>query len=153
MKHKIRKALLKDSPSIQQLIQAYAADGKMLARSLQYIHEHIRDFQIAENETGIIIGTCAFTVSQRELAEVKSLAISKTYQQKGLATELLNTGIDEIKQLGITKLFCLTYVPEFFKKNGFHQIKKEELPHKIWTECINCPSFPDCDEIALIKNL
>ncbi|OGI07434.1 MAG: GNAT family N-acetyltransferase [Candidatus Margulisbacteria bacterium GWF2_35_9] len=149
----IRKAILDDSQSIQKLIQSYASKGKMLARSLHHIFEHIRDFYVAATETGEIVGTCAFKVSQRELAEAKSLAVSEEYQHKGLATDLLNAGIEDIKLLGISKLFCLTYVPEFFEKNGFHRIKKEDLPHKIWTECINCPSFPDCDEIAMIRDI
>jgi len=153
MSYKIRKAILADSQSIQQLVQIYASKEKMLARSLQYIHEHIRDFHIAVNDENKIIGVCSFVVSQRELAEAKSLAISNDYQKIGVASALLASGTKEIKKLGISKLFCLTYAPGFFEKNGFHQINKEKLPHKIWTECIHCPSFPNCNEIALIKSL
>lgn len=150
LKPLLRKAHLSDSEAIQRLIQQYAKDGKMLARSLQYVVEHLRDFWVAEDDSQIV-GACAFTMSQKDLAEIKSLTVSPSYHHLGIATALVKSGMDEVKALGIIRVFCLTYVPEFFEKLGFSQLPKEDLPHKIWTECINCPSFPDCGEIALIK--
>jgi amino-acid N-acetyltransferase len=148
----IRKALLSDSEGIQLLIQTFAKEGKMLARSLQYIVEHIRDFYIAlDGKT--VVGCCAFMVSQKDLAEIKSLAVHPDYHHQGLAGTLIQSGIADLISLGVERVFCLTYVPTFFEKLGFTQIEKEQLPHKIWTECINCPSFPDCGEIALIKTV
>ena len=150
MKYIIRKAHLADSEAIQRLVQHYAKEGKMLPRSLQYVVEHLRDFWVAEIQTEIV-GACAFTMSQKDLAEIKSLTVSQEHHHLGIATDLVNTGITEIKALGINRVFCLTYVPEFFEKLGFSQLPKEDLPHKIWTECIHCPSFPDCGEIAFIR--
>jgi amino-acid N-acetyltransferase len=150
MPTQIRKALLADSETIHSLIQTFAKEGLMLARSFQYIVEHIRDFYVAVDDQ-TIVGCCAFTVSQKELAEIKSLAIHPDYHHQGLARTLITAGIKDLTNLGIERVFCLTYVPDFFKKLGFTPIEKETLPHKIWTECINCPSFPDCGEIALIK--
>jgi len=45
----------------------------------------------------------------------------------------------------------LTYVADFFERCGFHRIEKAELPHKIWNECVRCPLFPNCTEIALVR--
>ena len=148
----LRKALLSDSEGIQALVQTFAKEGKMLARSLQYIVEHIRDFQVALDGHRVV-GCCAFMVSQKDLAEIKSLAVHPDYHRQGLAATLIETGIADLVSLGVSRVFCLTYVPDFFKKLKFTQIEKEQLPHKIWTECINCPSFPDCGEIALIKSV
>ena len=52
-----------------------------------------------------------------------------------------------------TKKYVVTYVPEFFKKAGFRVIDKKKLPHKIWNECIRCVYFPNCKEVALIKEI
>jgi len=60
--------------------------------------------------------------------------------------------LSEAKQFGVKKVFVLTYIPEFFKKVGFKEIEKSQLPQKIWGDCIRCPKFPECDEIALIYN-
>jgi amino-acid N-acetyltransferase len=148
----LRKALLSDSEGIQALIQSFSKEGIMLARSLQYIVEHIRDFYVALDGERVI-SCCAFMVSQRDLAEIKSLAVHPDFQHQGLAKNIIQKGIDELISLGVERVFCLTYVPPFFEKLGFERIEKELLPHKIWTECINCPSFPDCGEIALIKSV
>ncbi len=153
MTYSIRKAVLADSESIQKLVKQNAQEGKMLHRSLQYIYEHIRDYYVAPNQDGDIIGACAFTISQKDLAEVKSLTVDKKFQKLGIASKLISAGLEDLQKLGIIKAFCLTYVPDFFAKLGFSIVTKESLPHKIWTECINCPQFPDCDEIAMVKDL
>ena len=61
--------------------------------------------------------------------------------------------VDEAKDLGLERIFCLTYKPAFFKKQGFKLVDKFELPRKVWAECYSCPKFPDCDEVALVYTL
>ena len=55
------------------------------------------------------------------------------------------------RELEIKTVFTLTYVADFFEKCGYHRIEKADLPHKIWNECVRCPLFPNCTEIALIR--
>jgi len=55
--------------------------------------------------------------------------------------------------MGAESIFALTYQPGFFQKMGFRRIAHSKLPHKIWAECIHCPKFPDCKEVALLKKL
>ena len=52
--------------------------------------------------------------------------------------------------MGIETVFCLTYRPDFFEKIGFRRVDRGELPRKVWGECLKCPKFPDCDEVALV---
>ena len=61
--------------------------------------------------------------------------------------------VDDGRIVGIKKVFALTYKPDFFRKHGFQEIDKTELPHKIWNECVKCPKFPNCDETALTIEL
>ena len=107
---------------------------------------------VAEDK-GKMIGCCALHVSWEDLAEIKALAISHAYQKKGIGTKLVAALQKNAKQLGIRKAFALTFKPQFFLKLGYTQISREELPHKIWGECVNCHLFPDCGEIPLIKDL
>jgi len=88
-----------------------------------------------------------------ELAEIKSLVVVPKFCKKGLGTKLIQQCHKEAKKLGVKRVFALTYIPKFFKKFGFKETSREELPHKIWAECIKCPFFPDCNEIAVIKVL
>lgn len=148
----IRKATVNDVSAIQKLVNSHAQKGEMLPRSLGDICDNIRDFFIYE-EDGEVIGCCALHVTWVDLAEVRSLAVASDYQRKGIGTILLDACIDDALNLSIKKLFALTYKLEFFEKMGFHKIDKSELPHKVWVACVNCVKFPDCDEIAVAKEL
>ncbi len=148
----IRKARIKDIKKIQELIACFARQDLMLERSVNELYEHIRDFWVYE-EKGKICGCAALHISWDDLAEIKSLAVAKKLQGKGVGKDLVVTCLAEAKSLGAKKIFVLTYKPEFFKKMGFKRIKHADLPHKIWAECINCCKFPNCQEIALLKVL
>ncbi|MCP4482510.1 MAG: N-acetyltransferase [bacterium] len=149
----IRKAKIKDSKQIQDLVNAYAKEDKMLSRSLNDIYEHIRDFFVYEDEEGNIQGCCAMHIVWDNLAEIKALAVSAEFSSHGIARDMVQQCMSEAKALGIKKTFALTYVNGFFKKMGFKEIKRDNLPHKVWRECIYCPKFPGCDEIAVEKDL
>jgi len=148
----IRKALLKDIKQMQELINSFAKDNIMLPRSLNELYDNVRDFWVYENR-GKVIGCSALHICWDNLAEIKSLAVKKNMQRKQIGTELVTRCLEEAKVLGAKKVFALTYKPDFFKKLGFRKVKHSDLPHKIWAECINCPKFPNCQEIALLKVL
>jgi len=148
----IEKAKIKDVPQIHKLINHFADNGEMLARSLSEIYENVRDYFVVRDEKRVI-ACAALHINWSDLAEIKSVAVAKENQQQGTGTQLVEACLQEAKGLGIPTIFCLTYRPAFFERFGLSQIDKMELPHKIWTECYRCPKFPDCDEIALICHL
>lgn len=148
----LRKANISDIKQIQELINNFAKIDLMLPRSLNELYENIRDFWvIVENKK--IVGCAALHISWDTLAEIKSLAVLKSKQKRGIGQALIDACENEAKQLGANKIFVLTYNPGYFKRFGFKKIKHADLPHKIWAECINCCKFPNCQEIALLKNL
>lgn len=145
----IRKARIEDAEAIQKLISSFAEDRKMLPRSLNFVFENIRDFWVAD-EDGEVIGCAALSIVGWEgLAEIKSLSVKLGTQKKGVGKNLVDKCISEAKPFGLKRIFALTFVPDFFEKCGFKIINKESLPHKIWTDCIDCPSFNNCTEIAV----
>ena len=97
---------------------------------------------------GSIVGCCALHISWEDLAEIKALVVADEVQGKGLGKALLDRCLAEASELGVPNVFALTYKPEFFEKAGFNRVDKSTLPHKIWSECINCAKFPDCGEEA-----
>ena len=146
----IRKAKIDDAKQIQALIQLWAKKGKMLERPLNYIYENIRDFWVCE-ENHKIAGCCALhVVGWESLAEIKSLAVAPKHQGKGMAHALIRRCLDEAKSLNLDNIFALTFVAGFFRKIGFKKINRDKLPHKIWSDCVNCTFFPDCREEAVI---
>ncbi|MEA1967846.1 MAG: N-acetyltransferase [Thermodesulfobacteriota bacterium] len=148
----IRKAMIGDVKAIHSLLQHYSNKGELLARPLSKLYDHIRDFWVVE-EDGIIAGCCALQFCWEDLAEIRSLAVSENHTGKGLGTLLVDRAVQEALVFKIQRLFTLTYRPTFFKRFDFNIVDRSELPIKIWADCILCVKFPDCDEIAMIKNL
>lgn len=149
----LRKAQINDVKDIQKLLTTYASKGDMLSRSLSELYEALRDFYVEVDEDGRILGAAALHIVWEDLAEVRSVAVAENAGRKGLGTTLVNACIDEARKLGLKRIFCLTYKPEFFGKLGFTLVDKSTLPHKVWGDCIKCPKFPDCDENAMILDL
>lgn len=149
MSKKIRKAKISDTPSVLRLINYYAKRELMLPRSQIEIYENIRNFLVYEDRNKVI-GVCALTIWKNDLAEIRSLAVLPKDKNKGIGKKLVKESLCEAKNLGIKKVFVLTYVPEFFEKLGFKRYDKMKFPQKIWKVCINCPKFTNCKEKALI---
>jgi amino-acid N-acetyltransferase len=172
----IRKARMGEVKAIQKLIAEYARKGDMLPRSLSEIYENLRDYFVYLEDGGEVIGSAAIHIMWEDLAEVRSLAVRDGHKSKGVGTQLVEACISEaivrdghkskgvgtqlveacISEaivLGIARVFALTYRPEFFEKMGFVRVEKSELPQKIWTDCLKCSKFPDCDEVALVSDL
>lgn len=149
----IRKARMGDVKAIQKLIAEYARKGDMLPRSLSEIYENLRDYFVHVENGGEVIGSAAIHLMWEDLAEVRSLAVRDDRMGRGVGTELVEACLSEAIVLGITRVFALTYKPGFFEKLGFKRVDKSELPHKIWSDCLKCSKFPDCDEVALVTDL
>ncbi len=148
----VRKAKVSDAQSIYLLINEYAKEGIVLPKSLNAIYENIRDFWVYEEE-GKVLGCVALHVVWEDLAEVRSLAVNKAYRGFGIGRKLVEACLREAEEMGIQRVFSLTYAKDFFERFGFAEIDKGELPHKVWGECINCVKFPQCDEIAVMLEL
>lgn len=152
----IRNARMGDIQKIYKLLQYFSDKDLLLGRSLSSLYDQLRDFTVfVEKEKEHpdeekLIGVCALHICWDNLAEIRSLAVAEGYQDRGVGRQLVNTALAEADSFGITRIFTLTYQPEFFRKLGFADVDKSELPHKVWSDCINCSKFPDCNEEALI---
>lgn len=148
----IRKALMSDAKAIQTLVNTYAKGGEMLPLSINDVYEKILEF-VVWDEDGQLLGCCAIHPTWDDLAEIRSVAVNPESKKNGIGRALVERSIETAQILGIKKVFLLTYVPGFFAKLGFTEVEKEELPKKIWSDCLKCAKFPDCDEIAMMKSL
>lgn len=145
----VRKAFINDIPMIHELVNIFAGKGEMLARSRSELYEDLRDFYVADLN-GSVIGCCALHINWEDLAEVRSLAVYPDHQGKGIGRKLVQACLEEAKQLGIGRVYALTYRPGFFEGLEFRRVAKETLPQKVWGDCLKCPRFPNCEEDALV---
>jgi amino-acid N-acetyltransferase len=150
----IRKATVKDIKFIYSLLQQYGRQGKLLPRPLSVLYDHVRDFTVyVDNKGRGVLGCCALQFCWDDLAEIRSLAVHPNHLNKRIGSKLVEHVLSEAKAFEVKKVFALTYRPSFFNRFGFQQIDRSELPIKIWADCIMCIKFPDCDEIAMMKEI
>ncbi|MFZ2445279.1 MAG: N-acetyltransferase [Syntrophobacteraceae bacterium] len=150
----IRKARIADVIEIQKMLRDFAQSGKLLARSLNELYTSLRDTMVClDEETGEVIGCCSLHIVWENLAEIRSLAVLEAHQGRGIGRMLVRACMAEARELGIGRIFTLTYEVEFFERLGFHLVDKNMFPHKVWVDCLNCPKFPNCDESALVLDL
>lgn len=138
--------------SLQRLINRFAERGEMLSRALHELYEDLRDFHLIE-EDGEIVACAAVHINWANLAEVKSVAVAEHCQRRGYGRLLVNACIEDARALGVAALFCLTYRPEFFRSLGFSEVDRSTLPRKVWSECVRCPKFSNCTEIAMTRQV
>ena len=150
----IKKAAIGDVKAIHALLQVYGKKGELLQRPLSQLYDHVRDFfVVTEEKSGQMIGCCALQFCWEDLAEIRSLAVHPKHLNKNIGTQLVQKALSDAKQFSIKKVFTLTYQPDFFKNFNFIEIDRSDLPLKIWGDCLICIKFPDCDEIAMMKEM
>lgn len=149
--YKIIKPIAKDVDQIWDLINHFAETSQeLLPRNKNHILEHLLSFWIAKkNSNDSILGCTSLHIWTDNLSEIKSLAVYNSEQGKGIGKQLVEKCIGDAKNLGQKEIFALTFRAEFFYKLGFKQTNKDNLPHKIWNECIHCPKLLTCGEIPV----
>lgn len=145
---KIRPARMGDVKDIHTLLQSYARKGMLLGRSVSSLYDQLRDFVVYDDDG--IFGVCSLHICWDDLAEIRSLAVAEEKQGKGVGDALVQVCLKEARRLEINRVFTLTYQGPFFQKLHFKAIDKRDLPHKVWSDCLHCPQFPDCDEEAYV---
>lgn len=148
----VRKAGMQDIPRLLKLINGYAQKGIMLPRTEFEMSENIRDFSVAY--VGDELAGCgALHFYSPTTAEVRSLAVAPDLKSRGVGRHIVEALEAEAREFGLHSIFAFTYVVDFFGKLGFEVVERGELPLKAWKDCLRCPKFQACDEIAVLKHL
>jgi amino-acid N-acetyltransferase len=148
----VEPARLSDAEAIHALVTYWADRGDMLHRPIGEIYEAIRDFKVARID-GEVAACGSLHIMGPDLAEIRSLAVREDVQLKGLGAAIVAACIAEGRALGLERVFALTYRPGFFEKQGFRIANVMEFPQKVWNECVRCPFFSNCKEVAVVLDL
>ena len=144
----IRDAVIEDVPAIRDLINMHAEREKMLFRSMANLYTSLRDFMVCDQD-GKVAGCCALAIIWSDLAEVRSLAVHPDWQKRGIGRLLVEQAVARAEKLHLPRVFTLTLEAGFFEKLGFTRVSMDQLPHKVWSDCVYCPKKDHCDEIAM----
>ena len=147
-----RKAVMCDIPPVLDLINGYAAQGVMLPRTEFEISEAIRDFTVVTRE-GELLGCGALHFYTPTFGEIRSLAVRQEAKTHGVGRRLIEALVEEAHEYDLDAVFAFTYVVDFFQKVGFQVVERGMLPLKAWKDCVRCPKFQACDEIAVLRVL
>jgi amino-acid N-acetyltransferase len=134
------------------LLDQYARQAEILARTEEDVYRSIREWVVAELE-GELVGMGSLLIMWRDLAEIRSLVVHPAYQGHGVGRKIVALLLDEAKDLELERVFALTRKPGFFLKLGFQLTRIEHLPRKVQRDCVFCPKFQACDEVAVILPL
>lgn len=148
----VKKATMRDIPKILSLINSYAAKGVMLPRTEFEMSENIRDFSVAY-DGDLLVGCGALHFYTPTIAEVRSLAVLSAATEHGVGRSVVQALEIEANENELEAIFAFTYVAGFFERLGFSEVERGELPLKVWKDCLRCPKFHGCDEIAVLKRL
>ncbi len=152
----LRKARITDVKGVHKLLMnTNADDGLVLPRSYNQLYSHLRDFFVVVDDGADdeVLACCALSICWENLAEVRSLVVAREQRGHGLGRKLVEACVSDALTLGIYRVFALTNTTPFFAKMGFTEVSKDSLPQKVWSDCLNCPRFPDCDEVAMLMEL
>lgn len=147
---RVRKAILPDVEGIHAVMQPYAQKGTLLPRTVAELCENVRDFEVAE-EGAEIVGCGALHLYGMHLAEIRSIAVVSGAKGRGAGRKLVEALLKEAERHRVTCVCLFTRIPEFFSHMGFSVATREELPDKIYKDCVHCPNLYACDEIAMVR--
>lgn len=149
---RVRPAEIQDVDRIASIIAHHAVQGVMLPRSIGALSAALDTYVVADEE-GRVVGCGGLDVYSAESAEVYGLATAPEGAPPGTGKAIVQALVARARRDRIAKVFALTLAPGFFSKLGFRTTAHSELPLKVWKDCVACPKYGNCDEIAMVLDL
>ena len=147
----IRPAKTTDVLTIRKLVDTYAPDRRLLSKATVTLYEAVPDFLVIENN-GQVIGAGAIHVLWEDLAEVRTVAVFPEFKDEGIGSQLLEALLKRAKELGVKRVFCLTFETKFFAKHGFTEIEGTPVEPDIYQQLlqsydVGVAEFLDLDKV------
>lgn len=132
----VRPALPADVLAIRDLVEQYARERILLPKELVGYYEAVQEFVVAVDEAGTVVGCGALHVMWSDLGEVRTLAVRPELRGRGIGHALLVALLDRARALGLSRVFCLTFEVEFFRRHGFHPISGTPVDPEVFAELL-----------------
>lgn len=121
----LRSARTSDVAAIKRLVAPLAEQRILMAKETVAYYESLQEFRIAESHDGDVIGCGALHVMWEDLAEIRTLAAADTWRGRGVGHVLVEDLLEKAKELGVSRVFCLTFEVDFFKRHGFEVMEDQ----------------------------
>ena len=147
----VRQAKLQDAVNIFELVNSLSGDGTLLRRSYAEICENVRDFAVAEAESGAFLGCGALHLYGPHLSEIRSIVVRPEAKGQGAGGRILRALLEEANEQGVAAVCLFTRIPDFFFHFGFRMAERAQMPDKVYKDCQSCPRLYACDEVAMVR--
>ncbi len=131
----IRPARTADVAAVRRLVGLYTEDGRLLAKAPVTLYEDVQEFLVAEVD-GAVVGCGALHVMWEDLGEIRTLAVDPEYARQGIGGRILDGLIARAGELGLARLFCLTFEIGFFRSRGFDEIEGSPVDHAVFEQLL-----------------
>ena len=131
----IRPARTSDIKGIRTLIDAFALQRRLLNKETVTLYESVQEFTVAV-EDGVVVGCGALHILWEDLAEVRTVAVAEHLHGKGVGRKILESIIARAKEIGVERIFCLTFETEFFGRHGFEEIQGTPVDADVYAELL-----------------
>jgi amino-acid N-acetyltransferase len=135
----VRPARTGDIPEVRRLVEVYARERILLGKELITLYEAVQEFVVAELrdvDGARIVGCGAMHVLWEDLAEIRTLAVDPTVRGSGAGRKILEALLQRADDLGVTRLFCLTFETAFFARHGFVEIEGTPVEPEVYAEML-----------------
>lgn len=154
----IHPATEADIQPICDLVNHFADQNLMLHRTPEQVRMALGDFLVVVDQERVenqnqVVGCGYIAYLSATLVEIRSLAVHSDHHGNGLGGLLVDHLAEMARARGVQQICALTLTPDFFYRQGFHRVDRWSISPKIWGECVYCPKFHACDEIAVLKVL
>ena len=131
----IRRARTGDVRVVRTFVDSYADDRILLSKPTVKLYEDVQEFWVAELG-GRVVGCGALHVMWEDLAEVRTLAVAPEVRGAGVGHRILHRLLATARELGVRKVFCLTFEVEFFRTHGFRPIDGAPVDHDVYSQLL-----------------
>lgn len=145
----LRRARVGDVPGIAGVMAGYVEQGILLPRSVGELYRAVPEFHVAVDSQDKVVACAALRILWTDLGEVRSLAVTPEAQGLGLGAALVRATLEDARERGLARVIALTKEVPFFERVGFSVVERDDLPRKVWTDCVACPKRHACDEVAV----
>ena len=136
MDAEVRRARTADVRAIRALVDANSRSGRLLDKPTVALFEDVQEFWVASSADGEIIGCGALHVMWEDLAEIRTVAVAEGYQGRGVGNQIVLALLDTARELGVSRVFVLTFAVEFFRRHGFTEIAGQAATSEVYAELL-----------------
>ncbi|MCU7729600.1 amino-acid N-acetyltransferase [Actinoplanes sp. KI2] len=132
----IRRARTGDVKAIRALVDAYTADRRLLSKATVTLYESVQEFWVAADDDGTVLGCGALHVMWEDLAEIRTVAVDPSFRGRKIGHKIVSRLLDAARDLGVARVFCLTFETRFFGSFGFTEIDGAPVPHSVYEQLL-----------------